>query len=240
MPNYIQHPLKPAPSNFVMAIDKLCAKIRDKQNNITSSSHTLYRSFILGNINSVIAVSFPLFHKIICCEQLSLLVDDFLMHHHATEPQFHHIATEFLRFAQLHRDLPKILLSLLEYEWLLFSTESNPLILHNQSQITVTKKNSKISINPTLQYICMPFELKDYHDYCPIDSGQFIYGVFRNLNGHVITKHLSHDEANLLKTIDAINNPSFTDILKTNNGAINLNALTSLIKIDLVHIKHEE
>uniref|UniRef100_UPI0013C2DE69 hypothetical protein n=1 Tax=Cysteiniphilum halobium TaxID=2219059 RepID=UPI0013C2DE69 len=102
------------------------------------------------------------------------------------------------------------------------------------------KNNSKIIINPTVQYILMPFELENYHEYCPMDYGQFIYGVFRNYNDHVITKLLSNDELNLLRNIHLTDSQLSWETYKLNNSKLNLTILTSLTEMQLVHIKHEE
>ncbi|WP_192482761.1 MULTISPECIES: putative DNA-binding domain-containing protein [Cysteiniphilum] len=234
---------KIAPSLLVIATNRLCQNIRCKQHDLTYENKPIYRNFILGNIQSVIEGTFPLFNKMTCPKLLTLLIEDFLMHHPANEPQFHHIATEFLRFAQSSKAVPALLLAVLEYEWLLFSTEINPKRLDSKAQETyfdAINANVKIVLNPTAQYICLPFELADCNNYCPIGQGQYIYIVFRNINGCVITKNLSNIEIQFLKNIKSTGNNTYQKSYQHRNSEMTKEIMKSFIKINLIHIEYEE
>lgn len=83
------------PSKMRAQTESLTALIRTPMN-----QHALcrYSEFIRDNILGVVANTFPLFSSQFADEQLERMVDDFVVMHGASEPEFHHIATEFVQF----------------------------------------------------------------------------------------------------------------------------------------------
>lgn len=66
---------------------------------------------------------FPLFCLRLHEADIHELVNDFIYHHNATQPEFHQIATELLVFIRQQDGLSANDLALLEYEWLLYAVE---------------------------------------------------------------------------------------------------------------------
>ncbi|MGR5065195.1 HvfC/BufC family peptide modification chaperone [Photobacterium sp. DNB22_13_2] len=158
-----------------------------------------YHDLIKSNISSVISQTFPLFSKYASETELKVWCRDFLLNSHALEPEFHHIATEFVRFMQSgNHTLTPHLIALLEYEWVIFNAEINtevvPVTKLAVSNITseTMLSNCDIEINPTLQLIEVPFLVAN-NDIKFINEHELLvaYAVYRNSSHQVLSQPLN-------------------------------------------------
>ena len=144
------------PSKMRAQTESLTALIRTPMN-----QHALcrYSEFIRDNILGVVANTFPLFSSQFADEQLERMVDDFVVIHGASEPEFHHIATEFVQFLQqkAHQDSSSISadqMALLEYEWVAFNVEIDTLVAaFNSPSNPIFEENQVLQLNPTLKLV---------------------------------------------------------------------------------------
>ncbi len=164
-----------------------------------------YKRFIFANIEGVIKQSFPYFFSCVKDDIMVKLIENFILHHHSFEPEFHQIATEFVLFVQkkCQDTLKNILIVILEYEWSLFYAEINPAFveLSNQHSLGLNNINNfRIFINPTVHIIQLPFLVPNHTEqlyniflmsFCPIEYGEFFYVIFRNSNHNVLIQELT-------------------------------------------------
>jgi len=161
-------------------------------------SITRYHEFVRDNVRSVITHTFPMFSQQLPKQTIDHWVNEFLLQSQAIEPEFHHIATEFVRFLQTHSNaLPAKVVSVLEYEWVLFNAEINPEIVtlpikHQPETVTFESlSRCTLQLNPTLQLIEVPFHVEN-------NAIQFIdenepsqaYAVYRNTRHQVLSQPL--------------------------------------------------
>lgn len=85
------------PSSMVRQTQALAALIRSP---LEDNTVCRYSEFIRDNVFAVLNNTFPLFCQQVDQDQLLILVDEFVVVHYASEPEFHHIATEFVSFVQ--------------------------------------------------------------------------------------------------------------------------------------------
>src|SRR5699024_6410993 len=102
------------PDRVAASIDQLCTRVRQGRSPV-------YGALLRENILEAIGCSFPLFCSRLHAEKKEHLASAFMATHAAQLPQFHHVATEFVRFVQGREDVPRNLLCLLEYEWALLA-----------------------------------------------------------------------------------------------------------------------
>jgi uncharacterized protein len=165
-------------------------------------SITRYHEFVRDNVRSVITHTFPMFSQQLSEQTIEYWVNTFLLHSQAIEPEFHHIATEFVRFLQTHSNaLPAKVVSVLEYEWVLFNAEINPetvtLSVKHQPE-TVTFESlyrCTLQLNPTLQLIEVPFHVnKNAIQFINENEPSQAYAVYRNTAHQVLSQPLGmHD-----------------------------------------------
>ncbi|KEQ17912.1 HvfC/BufC family peptide modification chaperone [Endozoicomonas numazuensis] len=158
-------------------------------------SSRYYREFVRGNIKEVVQHSFPKFCSCIDEETMDSLANGFLKNHKTIEPEFHHIATEFVRFIQAHFSENPVLLSMLEYEWVLFCIEIDSQTVTNLdrtlSSELISDLDLTLTLNPTLQYIKLPFSLDEPFDCkASVKRGDFYYVLFRNKRHQILQKSL--------------------------------------------------
>lgn len=224
-----------APSQLKQNIERLTHFIRSSENdqaspgNATTSRY--YREFVRGNIKEVIQHSFPEFCSCADEETVDTLAEGFLKTHKATEPEFHHIATEFVRFAQFHFTGEPALLSLLEYEWVLFSIEIDACRVVNPFQAlkldVILQQDLTLTLNPTLQYLKVPFSLEAPFDGSRLKSlGEFYYVLFRNQHHQILKKFISETDHYFLRKVSEYNGSPIS-IIQT--------ACTDKNKADFVH-----
>lgn len=193
------------PSKMRAQTESLTALIRTPMN-----QHALcrYSEFIRDNILGVVANTFPLFSSQFADEQLERMVDDFVVMHGASEPEFHHIATEFVQFLQqkAHQDSSFISAdqkALLEYEWVAFNVEIDTLVAAlNSSSNPILEQNQVLQLNPTLKLLEVPFLLhQDSVTFLTDRRHPVFYGVFRNLQHHVISQKLREVDVALIQLL---------------------------------------
>lgn len=193
------------PSKMRAQTEYLTALIRTPMN-----QHALcrYSEFIRDNILGVVANTFPLFSSQFADEQLERMVDDFVVMHGASEPEFHHIATEFVQFLQqkAHQDSSFISAdqkALLEYEWVAFNVEIDTLVAAlNSSSNPILEQNQVLQLNPTLKLLEVPFLLhQDSVTFLTDRRHPVFYGVFRNLQHHVISQKLREVDVALIQLL---------------------------------------
>ncbi|WP_076588493.1 putative DNA-binding domain-containing protein [Vibrio ostreicida] len=182
------------PSKMHAQIEALTALIRAP---IKPPMSCRYREGIRDNLFDVLATTFPLFSAQFTEEQRTRMVNDFVNNHGASEPTFHHIATEFMQFLQAHRQATKHTVSsdqvaLLEYEWVTFSIEIDPLggptslVPHRLLEETDT-----LQITTGLQLLQLPFLLhQDSVTFFACRRHPIFYAVFRDALHHVKSQKL--------------------------------------------------
>ncbi|OGT63597.1 MAG: hypothetical protein A3J38_03640 [Gammaproteobacteria bacterium RIFCSPHIGHO2_12_FULL_45_9] len=180
-----------------------------------SASITHYHQFLYDKIDNVVAQSFPHFSACLPEESKMQLINAFLAIHGAIEPEFHHIATEFVRFTQQYGKLQKTLLTLLEYEWVLFYAEIDPSHVTQSAIQKIPKSGTGRPVtllpNPTLQSIELPFAIDQAiinfsattPAFCPIVQGHFFYAIFRNSYNLVLCQSLTLAEKYIIDNIKA-------------------------------------
>ncbi|MDD1612634.1 MAG: putative DNA-binding domain-containing protein [Methylococcaceae bacterium] len=80
----------------------------------------IYRELFFNNIDSFLAVNFPVLRKILSDTQWRELAEDFFARHTCKTPYFTEIAEEFIDYLQTERDNsndPPFMLELAHYEW---------------------------------------------------------------------------------------------------------------------------
>lgn len=193
------------PSKMCAQTESLTALIRTPMN-----QHALcrYSEFIRDNILGVVANTFPLFSSQFADEQLERMVDDFVVMHGASEPEFHHIATEFVQFLQqkVHQDSSSISadqMALLEYEWVAFNVEIDTLVAaFTSSPNPIFEENQVLQLNPTLKLLEVPFLLhQDSVTFLTDRRHLVFYGVFRNSQHHVISQKLREVDVALIQLL---------------------------------------
>ncbi|AQW61198.1 putative DNA-binding domain-containing protein [Vibrio owensii] len=193
------------PSKMRAQTESLTALIRTPMN-----QHALcrYSEFIRDNILGVVANTFPLFSSQFADEQLERMVDDFVVMHGASEPEFHHIATEFVQFLQqkAHQDSSSISAdqkALLEYEWVAFNVEIETLVAaFTSSPNPIFEENQVLQLNPTLKLVEVPFLLhQDSVTFLTDRRHRVFYGVFRNSQHHVISQKLREVDVALIQLL---------------------------------------
>ncbi len=128
--------------------------------------------------------------------------------HGASEPEFHHIATEFVQFLQqkLHQGSCSIStehLTLLEYEWVAFNVEIDALVAaFTPSLNPVSNEKHVLQLNPTLRLVEVPFLLHQGSVTFLTDRRHPVfYGVFRNSQHHVISQKLREVDVALIQLL---------------------------------------
>ncbi|MED5525110.1 MAG: DUF2063 domain-containing protein [Pseudomonadota bacterium] len=149
--------MKMPPERLKQDINALSNGIRQAREGKSS----LYGSFILGNIKDAFENSYPILTQYLTQEEKQKLFMDFLAEHSAMEPEFHHIATELLIFAQQNKSWPVDAIKLMEYEWLLLSVEISEHAVTKCISIPIPQwtEDTRITANPTLTFIRLPFEI---------------------------------------------------------------------------------
>ncbi|YCO00879.1 HvfC family peptide modification chaperone [Vibrio sp. VNB-15] len=193
------------PSKMRAQTESLTALIRTPMN-----QHALcrYSEFIRDNILGVVANTFPLFSSQFTEGQLKGMADDFVVTHGASEPEFHHIATEFVQCMQQWKQADQHPISademaLLEYEWVAFNVEIDTLVAALTSQSDQTLEESQVlQLNPTLKLVEVPFLLhQDSVTFLTDRRHSVFYGVFRNSQHHVISQKLREVDVALIQLL---------------------------------------
>ncbi|MDR0280698.1 MAG: putative DNA-binding domain-containing protein [Paucimonas sp.] len=90
----------------------------------------VYRQLFLGNVQGLLAGSFPVLRATLVGEQWQGLVEDFYARHRCRTPLFTEVAGEWVGYLESRADLPGWIAELAHYEWietlLLLSDSADP------------------------------------------------------------------------------------------------------------------
>lgn len=223
------------PSNVAAQIDHLCASAR-------RGDAPIYSALIRDNVLDVLTCSFPRFCHACGRDSTAALASAFVVQHPAHDPRFHHIATEFVRFAQQSAQLPSRLLCLLEYEWALLAAEIDPGHVPFTSAVA-GRPAAELSLaaNPTLRLVVLPVDEARFEatavDVPGIDH---VYAIYRSSRHVVLVKKLYRTDCLMLADIHQAGHLDPFALASCfpgqDAGAIAAAWLTRALNHDLIHI----
>lgn len=195
-----------APQSLIYHTERLCSAIRQNTPTRFKEGVACYQDLVRQNLKEVLKCTFPIFYQMLSVFQLRELTERFLNEHSAEEPEFHHIATEWMRFMQAQPDMSARLLALMEYEWVLFSIEISPYQVAVPFDFSVEElgdfEGVTIRLNPTLIAITLPFILGGDNGY-ELSHKDISYAVYRKHNHDLCHKKLSLFDRYLINSVVA-------------------------------------
>jgi uncharacterized protein len=200
-----------APPEMAAEIAGLCAQARQ-------DASCLYGQLLRENVADVLSGSFPGFSGQLGPARLEALVSAFLVRHSATRPQFHHIATEFVEFAQQQLALPPSLMALLEYEWVLLAAEiDSARVTPSRVAAEDLAADARIAMNPTSRLVVLPFDAaREDGPGAPGDGeARCAHAVWRTAAHGVAVQPLTYQDCLLI------------DVIARGGDAIGLDALVA-------------
>lgn len=192
---------KAAPQRMQQQTAWLASRVRLPQDGIASQ----YARSVRANVESVLESAFSLTHGHWAPVDRWQLVEGFVAHHGADAPEFHHIATEFVRYVQ-HRhgegslNWPKQRLALLEYEWACLCVEIDEGVVPQVVWGEEVTAESSFVLNPTLQLLALPFAISR-SGVVPTRQGNHFYGLFRSPDHQVVTQRLREWDVALIQLL---------------------------------------
>lgn len=189
---------KTAPQRMQQQTSWLASRVRLPQDGIASH----YARSVRANVESVLESAFPLTHAHWAPVDRWQLVEGFVIAHGAEAPEFHHIATEFVRYVQ-HRhgegslNWPRQRLALLEYEWACLCVEIDEGVVVPGEEVTA---ESPLLLNPTLQLLELPFAIRR-SGVLPTRQDSHFYGLFRSPDHQVVTQRLREWDVALIQLL---------------------------------------
>jgi hypothetical protein len=186
------HDASAVPESVVAQIDRLCEAARCGQ-------APVYARLLQENVVDALHCSFPRFCEALSESELRALACAFLARHRAQRPQFHHIATEFVQFAQGESTLAGRRLCLLEYEWAQLAAEIDPACVPATSRDPQPARRM-LATNPTLRIVALPFDA-EHADEVPADASEVprhLYAIYRTSRHVVLTQALFKTDCLLL------------------------------------------
>lgn len=192
---------KTAPQRMQQQTAWLASRVRLPQDVIASH----YARSVRANVESVLESAFPLTHAHWAPVDRWQLVEGFVIAHGAEAPEFHHIATEFVRYVQ-HRhsegslNWPKPRLALLEYEWACLCVEIDEGVVPQELPGEEVTAESSFTLNPTLQLLELPFAIRS-SGVVPTRQGNHFYGLFRSPDHQVVTQRLRDWDVALIQLL---------------------------------------
>ncbi|MCF5892123.1 putative DNA-binding domain-containing protein [Aeromonas veronii] len=189
---------KTAPQRMQQQTAWLASRVRLPQDGIASH----YARSVRANVESVLESAFPLTHAHWAPVDRWQLVEGFVIQYGAEAPEFHHIATEFVRYVQ-HRhsegslNWPRQRLALLEYEWACLCVEIDEGVVVPGEEVTA---ESPLWLNPTLQLLELPFVIRR-SGVVPTRQGNHFYGLFRSPDHRVVTQRLREWDVALIQLL---------------------------------------
>jgi len=238
------------PSSLLTNTENLTYAIRQNTRQDKTKGLNYYCDFIRGSLHEVLEKTFPLFSSQLSKQNKERYIEIFLRTHKTQDPEHHHIATEFVRLMQKQVDLSVHALSLLEYEWVLFSVEISPKIVFPQPILTIEIdffiSDAEIICNPTLICVELPFKLNG-DNYTP-NNEVVAYAIYRNSKHEILYKTLTPQEQRLMsKLSDSLSVsarnllPAFSDCCSTASLASWLlrNHIDELISIMPLGVSHD-
>lgn len=197
----------PVPASLLFEEARFAANLRaiGVENEICDPGILLYRKIVRENIYGVLQDVFPLFCRQFDGIRMRVLTEDFLYHHHASQPEFHQLATEWLLFIRQRSQMLPHNLALLEYEWLIYAIEINSSDVPLPQKMTLSPDDItaiEVIPNPTLKIIALPFLIKDGEPYYDDAPPPYYYAIYRKHNNEIYQKHLNHLDIQLLSSIN--------------------------------------
>ncbi|WEK32872.1 MAG: putative DNA-binding domain-containing protein [Candidatus Pseudomonas phytovorans] len=97
--------------------------IRDPQANepppgVQARRMAMYRQLFIGNVQSLLAGSFPVLRSSLPAERWQALIEDFYAHHRCHTPLFTEVAGEWVDYLENRVELPGWVAELAHYEWI--------------------------------------------------------------------------------------------------------------------------
>ncbi|EEW6711853.1 hypothetical protein FJ881_23560 [Escherichia albertii] len=173
-------------------------------NGESSSGLFIYREIVRENIHGVLLSVFPLFFLRLHEADIHELVNDFIYHHNATQPEFHQIATELLVFIRQQDGLSANDLALLEYEWLLYAVEidDNDVPAPKKTSLRSAElHNASVIWNPTLKIVGLPFYIGEGKQEYEQASCLHYYAIYRKYNNCLYRKKITSLDVQLLHQV---------------------------------------
>ncbi|PTS74887.1 DUF2063 domain-containing protein [Aeromonas sp. HMWF036] len=192
---------KTAPQRMQQQTTWLASRVRLPHAGIASH----YARSVRANVESVLESAFPLTHAHWAQVDRWQLVEGFVIAHGAEAPEFHHIATEFVRYVQ-HRhsegslNWPRQRLALLEYEWACLCVEIDQGVVPQVLPGVEVTAESPFVLNPTLQLLELPFAIRR-SGVLPTRQGNHFYGLFRSPDHRVVTQRLREWDVALIQLL---------------------------------------
>ncbi|HHR5551459.1 TPA: putative DNA-binding domain-containing protein [Klebsiella aerogenes] len=194
------------PEILVTAESSFSSSLRAKsaRDEKKSSGIFIYREIVRGNIHGVLQSVFPLFclclHETVTHE----LVNEFIYQHHASQPEFHQIATELLLFIRQQGGFSANDLALLEYEWLLYAVEIDDNDVPAPQKISLRsaeRHNIAVILNPTLKIVALPFYIREGGQEYEQSACLHYYVIYRKYNNCLYRKKVTPLDIQLLYQI---------------------------------------
>ncbi|MFA0055764.1 HvfC family peptide modification chaperone [Vibrio echinoideorum] len=198
---------------------------------LEENSECRYSEFIRDNVFGVLNNTFPLFCQQVEQSQLLILVDEFVVVHYASEPEFHHIATEFVSFVQRRtqpmgmsslsasHELTADQLAVLEYEWCAFCVEIDSskqiLPLSWTGNLRVDEQQLKLGllVNSTMKLVQVPFLVHgESLTFLTRRRYPIYYAIYRDSDQRVNTIKLREIDVAIIQIIQQQPNRSLADI----------------------------
>jgi hypothetical protein len=162
----------------------------------------LYADFITSNIEGVLENTFPYFNKYAAKTSKKELVKYFIQCNKSEDPAFHQIATELLKCSKKLK-MPEHFKKLIEFEWLIFSTEISAEEVFESQEINIELDFSQIKAiqaNATLSFVALPFEISKLGK--KFERGaENLYAIYRNKNNKVTYFKISMLEYLILNSL---------------------------------------
>ncbi|UWZ97062.1 putative DNA-binding domain-containing protein [Vibrio splendidus] len=222
------------PSSMVRQTQALAALIRSP---LEDNTVCRYSEFIRDNVFAVLNNTFPLFCQQVDQDQLLILVDEFVVVHYASEPEFHHIATEFVSFIQRRtqpmgmsslsdlsiltasHDLTADQLAVLEYEWCAFCVEIDaskqvlPMSWMGDFHIDEQQLQLGLLVNQTMKLVQVPFLVHgESLTFLTRRRHPIYYAIYRDSDQRVNTIKLREIDLAIIQIIQQQPNRSLADI----------------------------
>ncbi|MDK9735838.1 putative DNA-binding domain-containing protein [Vibrio sp. D404a] len=222
------------PSAMVRQTQALASLIRSSNKGMGSneSNACRYSEFIRDNVLGVLHNTFPLFSQQVSHRQLQTLVDEFVVAHDASEPEFHQIATEFVSFIQHATDsintsslnacqeLTSDQLAVLEFEWCAYCVEIDstpqPLPLTCVGDLLAAEQQQKQGLvtNKTMRLVQVPFIVhgKDSLTFLTKRRRPIFYAMYRDSDLRINTLKLREIDVAIIQMIQQQPNQSLANI----------------------------
>ncbi|MFJ4349226.1 DUF2063 domain-containing protein [Pseudomonas sp. NPDC089401] len=130
--------------------------IRDPQANppppgIEARRLAVYRQLFFGNVQALLAGSFPVLHASLGAGQWLALMEDFYARHRCQTPLFTEVAGELVDYLQQRADLPGWVAELAHYEWI-----ETVLLLGDDAQPEHDPEGDLLEGVPVLSNLALP------------------------------------------------------------------------------------